>query len=103
MTRFAFAAKCGRGSTPGRLAGVRGSVESARVINRSASVRDAATEVGSVISTSAGDGVLVRGRRTVQTSRSGASNVSRVGGGEVRFQNVYMVRRYRSWPWLCTK
>src|SRR5438045_2708790 len=54
------------------------------------------------MSTRACKGVFVRARRTVQVSRSGASKVVKVGGGEVRFQNVYMVRRYRSLPWLCT-
>ena len=32
-------------------------------------------------------GVLVRERRTVQNSRSGASNVFSIGEGTVRFQN----------------
>ena len=44
----------------------------------------------------------VRLRRTVQVSRSGASNATSCGGGLVRFQNVYIVRRYRSLPWLCS-
>ncbi len=69
---------------------------------RSASLRAASTYVGSFISTSACSGVFVRSRRTVHVSRSGASNVLSVGGGTVRFQNVYMPRRYRSAPWLCT-
>src|SRR5215472_15036674 len=69
---------------------------------RSPSLRDASTYVGSFISTSACRGVFVRGRRTVHTSRSGASSVTSDGGGAVRFQNVYIVRRYRSLPWLCS-
>src|SRR5262249_29197599 len=60
---------------------------------RSASLRLASTYVGSFIKTRAWSGVLVRPRRTVQVSRSGASKVSICGGGEVRFQNVYIERR----------
>ena len=43
-------------------------------------------------------GVFVRVLRTVQFSREGASNVTRVGGGAVRFQNVYILRRYKASP-----
>src|SRR5947209_1349979 len=50
---------------------------------------------------SACKGVFVRARRTVQTSRSGASNDTSVGGGDVRFQKVYIVRLYKSLPLLC--
>jgi hypothetical protein len=38
-------------------------------------------------------GVLVLWRRTVQTFRSAASKVVIVGGGTVRFQKVYRLRR----------
>ena len=46
-----------------------------------------------VHSTRACSGVLVRARRTTHVSRSGASKVTSDGGGAVRFQNVYIVRR----------
>jgi hypothetical protein len=46
---------------------------------------------------------LVRDRRTVQASRDGASNVSSDGGGDVRFQKVYRLRRYRASPSSCLK
>ena len=66
---------------------------------RSASVRAASTNCGSFISNSACSGVLVRSRRTRHASRDGASNVLISGGGAVRFQNVYMLRRCTfSWP-----
>ena len=61
---------------------------------RSANTRAASMNCGSLSSTSACKGVLVRSRRTVQASREGASNVVICGGGEVRFQNVYMLRRW---------
>ena len=48
---------------------------------------------GSFSVTSAWSGVFVVGRRTVQVSRLGASKAVRAGGGAVRFQNVYMLRR----------
>lgn len=65
---------------------------------RSASIRDASVYVGSFRRTSACNGVFVAGRRTIQNSRSGASNVCRDGGGTVRFQNVYIERRYSFSP-----
>ena len=43
-------------------------------------------------------GVEVRERKTAQISRPGASKVVIEGGGTVRFQNVYMLRRYRFSP-----
>ena len=46
--------------------------------------------------------MFVRDRRTTHVSRSGASRVASDAGGQVRFQNVYIVRRYRSFPWLCS-
>ena len=55
---------------------------------RSASFRAASTWIVSFIKASAWSGVFVFNRRAVQTSRSGASNVARVGCGTVRFQNV---------------
>ena len=55
----------------------------------------------SFINTSACSGVLVRARRTWHVSRSGASKVDIDGGGEVRFQNVYMLRRYSFRPVSC--
>src|SRR5262245_30878467 len=82
---------------------MRSSVVFASRSNLSASLRDASTYVGSFIRIRACSGVFVRLRRTVQVSRSGASNVTSCGGGEVRFQNVYIVRRYRSLPLLKTK
>ena len=91
---------CGpRAAGTRRRCGLRGVLPSC--IIRSASLRIASTYVGSFISTSACSGVLVRARRTVHTSRSGASNVDRAGGGLVPFQKVYIVRRYKSLPWLC--
>ena len=42
--------------------------------------------------------MFVRARRTTHVSRSGASNVLNPGGGQVRFQNVYRLRRYRPSP-----
>jgi len=63
-----------------------------------ASARAASTYVGSFHRTSAWSGVFVAGRRAVHFSRSGASNVASDAGGTVRFQKVYMVRRYRSLP-----
>jgi hypothetical protein len=36
---------------------------------------------------------LVLGRRTVQVSRFGASKMAIAGGGDVRFQALYMLRR----------
>jgi len=74
---------------------------SASVITRSAIFRDASHTSGRSTTPSACNGVFVRDRRTVHTSRSGASNVLSVGGGDVRFQNVYIPRRYKSFPWLC--
>src|SRR3954471_12388434 len=71
-------------------------------IIRSASLRLASRYVGSLRRTSAWSGVLVCGRRTWQNSRSGASNVFSAGGGAVRFQKVYRLRRYKSSPWACT-
>src|SRR5262245_7019535 len=42
---------------------------------------------------SACKGVFVRSRRATHASRDGASKVVICGGGEVRFQNVYRLRR----------
>jgi len=55
--------------------------------------REASTNCGSFIISSAWSGVLVRSRRTTHDSRDGASRVVIWGGGDVRFQNVYMLRR----------
>ena len=41
----------------------------------------------------AGDKINNTERRAVHFSRSGASKVANAGGGTVRFQNVYMLRR----------
>ena len=62
-------------------------------IARSASLRAASTKIGSFSSVSACSGVFVVERRTMQNSRSGASNTVIVGCGTVRFQNVYRLRR----------
>src|SRR5207248_3632380 len=61
-------------------------------IMRWARARAASTYVGSFKRTRACRGVLVRARRAVHFSRSGASNVLSDGGGDVRFQNEYMLR-----------
>ena len=53
---------------------------------RSASLRAAATKVGSFNSVSAWSGVLVDFCRTEQYSRSPASRIAMVGGARVRFQ-----------------
>ena len=37
----------------------------------------------------------------VASGVTGASNTVMVGCGTVRFQNVYMLRRYRAGPWAC--
>ena len=63
--------------------------------------RAASTNCGSFSVTSACSGVLVRSRRTVQTSRLGALKMSIDAGGAARFQNVYMLRRYRLSPVSC--
>ena len=73
----------------------------ASAIIRVASRRAASTYCVSFISTRACSGVLVRARRTVQVSREGASNASSDGGGLVRFQNVYKLRRQTASPWSC--
>ena len=44
----------------------------------------------------------MRARRTTQVSRSGASKSAIEGGGQVRFQNVYMLRRWSPSPWSGT-
>ena len=64
----------------------------------SASTRAASTNCTSLSVTSACSGVLVRSRRTVQVSRFGALKMSIEAGGAARFQNVYMLRRYRFSP-----
>ncbi len=58
-----------------------------------ASTRAASTNCGSLSSTSDWSGVAVTSRLAVQTSRDTASNVAIDGGGEVRRQNVYTLRR----------
>ena len=50
------------------------------------------------MSTSACSGVFVRARRTTQASRLGASKVTIDGGGAVRFQNEYRLRRKSDAP-----
>ena len=72
----------------------------ASMMARSARARAASTYVGSFINTSAWSGVFVGSRRAVHFSRSGASKVASDGGGTVRLAKVYMLRRYRSLPWL---
>ena len=44
------------------------------------------------------NGVEVAWRRATHTSRVGASSVIMAGGGEVRFQNVYRLRRWLPSP-----
>ena len=58
------------------------------MIIRRASACAASTYAGSFIVTSACSGVFVRGRRIVQTSRDGASNVAIEGYGLLRRQVV---------------
>ena len=53
-----------------------------------ARARAASTNCGSFSVTRAWSGVLVRSRRTVQTSRLGALKISSEAGGALRFQNV---------------
>ena len=60
---------------------------------RCANARDASTNCGSFINARACSGVFVRGRRTTQYSRVGASNNIILGGGLCRFQCVYKLRR----------
>ena len=55
--------------------------------------RAASTNWGSFMSVKACKGVLERLRLTLQVSRLGASNIIMLGGGLVRFQKVYMLRR----------
>ena len=64
----------------------------------SASTRAASTNCTSLSVSSAAIGVFVRSRRTVQVSRFGALSTSIAAGGALRFQNVYMLRRYRFSP-----
>ena len=63
------------------------------VIIRRASAPDASTNTLSLSVASACSGVLVRGRRSAQTSRLGASNAMNAAYGAVRRQNVYRPRR----------
>ncbi len=60
---------------------------------RSASARAHSKYCGSFSSISACNGVSVRSRRTTHDSRDGASKMLISGGGDVRFQKVYMLRR----------
>ena len=55
---------------------------------RAASTRAASTNCGSLSSTSACSGVLVRCRLTVQKRRSAASKLIADGGGDERFHTV---------------
>ena len=77
---------------------IRSSGVSASRITRSASACAAATNVGSLSSARACSGVLVRDSRTDAELALGASNVASAGGGIVRFQNVYRLRRTSSAP-----
>ena len=63
--------------------------------------RAASTNWMSFRSTSAWSGVLVEDRRATQTSRFAASKSIIDGGGEVRFQKVYMLRRCKASPVPC--
>ena len=67
-------------------------------ITRCARTRAASTKVTSFIRFSACNGVLVRDSRTVQLSRIAESKFAINGGGAVRFQNVYRLRRYSVSP-----
>ena len=74
----------------------RASIEESPSFNiRPPSRRAASTKVTSFRSDKACNGVLVRERWIVHTSRLGASKSSIEGGAAVRFQIVYIVRRYR--------
>ena len=55
---------------------------------RRASARAVSKDAGSLRSVSACSGVFVRTRRTWQNSRLVASNVMKLGYGDVRRQNV---------------
>ncbi len=66
------------------------------VITRSASLRAASTKIGSLSRVSAWSGVFVVERRTMQTSRSGASKTFRVGCGTVRFQKCVKTAAIKS-------
>jgi len=68
----------------------------------SANALDASINCGSFKTTSACNGVFVLSRLTVQTSRDGASRISIEVGGADRFQNQYMLLRYRSAPVLAS-
>src|SRR6185437_12839950 len=69
----------------------RGDLASRRI--RSASFRDASTKPVSFNKASACSGVLVLDSRTQQISRPAASKAASTGGGDVRFQYVYRLRR----------
>ena len=64
----------------------------------SAKARAASTNCGSLSVTRACSGVLVRSRLIVHVSREGALKMSIDVGGADRFQNQYMLRRYRFSP-----
>ena len=65
-----------------------GGVCASRQPSGSASARAASNDAGSFSSVSAWSGVFVRTRRTVQNSRLVASNVMKLGYGDVRRQKV---------------
>ena len=67
-------------------------------ITRSANTRAASTNVTSFIRSSACSGVLVNTGLTMWLSRAEASKLAMDGGGIVRLQNVYRLRRYRLSP-----